>query len=148
MKLYTMRYRILRRLRLALNNRTLKAAYRLGRMQAKREEASHLKLPIYEIVPLTPQAEGPFVWVDKARQRAYQQGEKIDASHGKFFGDMHHQYLPGAPTVAEMPAVRPAWLNELVQQQQQETIVMHHAQPAREDAWLSDDDATVKRKAV
>ncbi len=145
MKLYTMRYRILRRLRLALNNRTLKAAYRLGRMQARHEQASHPKLLIYEIVPLTPQAEGPFVWIDKACQRAYQQGEKIDASHGKFFGDMHHQYLPDAPTVAEMPATKPAWLEDLVRQ---EAIVMRHASPAREDAWLSDDDATVKRKAV
>ncbi len=136
MKLYTMRYRILRRLRLALNNRTLKAAYRLGRMQAKCGQASNPKLPIYEIVPLTPQAEGPFVWVDKTHQRAYQQGEKIDTPHGTFFGETHQRYLPDAPTVAEMPTVKPAWLNELVQQQEQVT------ERDRQEASFLNDDKT------
>ncbi len=99
---------------------------------------------IYTLEPLTPAS--PIVHVDPVGQRQMyhpSQVEKVDMPPGDYFKARHKEFLP----TGELPSVKPAWLNELVQQQQ-ETIVMHHAQPAREDAWLSDDDATVKREIV
>ncbi len=82
-------------------------------------------------------AERTYIWIDPTI-RSYPQQQTDPLKSPEYVEKIRTQY--------EMPAVRPVWLDELVQQQEQ--IVMRHASPAREDAWLSDDDATVKRKAV
>ncbi len=95
---------------------------------------------IYTLEPLTPAS--PIVHVDPIGQRQMYHPPQVNMPPGDYFKARHKEFLP----TGELPSVKPAWLSELVQQQEQ--IVMRHAQPAREDTWLSDDDATVKRKAV
>ncbi len=120
----------------------IRDAYRNG-VRVTEQKYSSQRRTIYTLEPLTPAS--PIVHVDPVGQcQMYHppQAEKVDMPPGDYFKARHKEFLP----TGELPAVKPAWLNELVQQQEQ--IVMRHASPAREDAWLSDDDATVKRKAV
>jgi hypothetical protein len=97
--------------------------------------------PIYTLEPLTPAS--PIVHVDHVGLRQMyhpSQAEKVDMPPGDYFKARHKEFLPDAPTVAETPAMKkPAWLNELVQQQEMTE------QEKQEDEWLVDDDITTKR---
>ncbi len=82
--------------------------------------------------PITLEQTAPGVWIcPECRRHAYVQ-------------QIGTQHLPTAHS-----PLRTSNLSKMLHDAVPETIVMRHdSQPAQEDAWLSDDDATVKRKAV
>jgi hypothetical protein len=87
-------YRLKRRFRLLLNNRELKAMFRLGELSGMKKVRIQAMRPLFMPVPLTPQNDGTFVFIDEAGKKNAQ-------------AQISTYEPPEKTTPAPIPSIRP-----------------------------------------
>ncbi len=107
----------------------IRDAYRKGIEVTEKKYAGQRQM-IYTLEPLTPVS--PIVHVDPIGQRQMYHREKVDMPPGDYFKARHKEFLP----TGELPSVKPAWLKELVQQEQEVIVMRCDATIAEEDRFL------------
>ncbi len=99
---------------------------------------------IYTLEPLTPAS--PIVHVDPVGQRQMYHPPQVNMPPGDYFRQRHKEFLP----TGELPSVKPAWLNELVQQQEMTEQDKQEASFLNDDksSFVDDDETELRMPAM